>query len=204
MPVPTLKILSNDHTEQTFDADNPFPVTLAAGAVSNVTLNAGENYIGQVGYELLEIVQTPTITAGAYTAGDALGGLLTFANAARVAGGRGEIVKVTIIDDAKQSAPIDIVLFDRTLTATADNSPFDPSDADLQNCLGYISVAATDYAEFNDNGTATKASGLQMPFAYDLAGGVTSLFGQLVIRNGDTYAATDDITVKITVRRYGG
>jgi hypothetical protein len=202
MPIPVIKVHSADGTVQTIDNDNPLSVTMGGGAVSNVTLNAGENYIGQIGYDTLEIVQTPTITAGAYTAGDALGGLLTFANAAKVAGGRGMITKVTIVDDAQQSAPIDLVLFDRTFTATADNAAFDPSDADMQNCLGFIPVANTDYAEFNDNGVATKASGQQMPFEFDLAGGVTSLFGQLVIRVGDTYAATDDITVKITVRRY--
>lgn len=203
MPVPTIKVYSADRTVQTIDNDNPLAVTLASGGgASNVTLSAGTSFIGTVGYDLLEITQTPTITAGAYTAGDALGGLLNFIDAARTAGGRGEIVKVTIVDDAKQSAPIDLVLFDQTFTATADNSPFDPSDADLQNCLGYVSVANTDYSEFNDNCAATKASGLQMPFSYDLAAGVTSLFGQMVIRVGDTYAATDDITVKITVRRY--
>lgn len=202
MPIANLKILGWDHTVHVIDGDNPIAVALAPGVTSQVTLLAGDNYIGMVGYDVIEIVQTPTITAGAYTAGDALGGLLTFANAAKIAGGRGMITKVVIVDDAKQSAPIDLVLFDRTFTATADNSAFDPSDADMQNCLGFIPVANTDYAEFNDNGVATKASGLQMPFEYDLAGGVTSLFGQLVIRVGDTYAATDDLTIKITVRRY--
>jgi hypothetical protein len=197
-----ISIINHDHTVGRIDAANPLEVTLVPGVTSYVTLNAGENNIGQVGHDVLEIVQTPTITAGAYTAGDALGGLLTFAGAARLAGGRGMITKVTIVDDALQSAPIDLVLFDRTFTATADNAPFDPSDADMQNCLGFIPVANTDYAEFTDNGVATKASGLQMPFEFQLAPGVTSLFGQLVIRVGDTYAATDDITVKVTVRRY--
>lgn len=147
----------------------------------------------------IEVMQTPTITAGAYTAGNALGGLLTFANAVRAAGGQARITKVVITDDAMQSAPIDLVLFNQTFTATGDNSAFDPSDADLANCIGYIDVAATDYAEFNDNGVAAKTSGLRMPFPITLVG--TSLFGQMVIRNGDTFAATDDITIKLTLER---
>jgi len=195
MPIPVIKVYSADKTIQTIDGSNPLPVALVDGS-------AASSFIGMVGYDVLEVTVTPAITAGAYTAGDALGGLLTFASVVRSAGGCGEIVKVTIIDNAKQSAPIDLVLFDRTFTPTADNAAFDPSDADLQNCLGYISVAATDYSEFNDNGVATKASGLQMPFEYELAAGGSSLFGQMVIRIGDTYAATNDITVKITVRRY--
>lgn len=146
------------------------------------------------------ISQTPTITAGAYTAGDAIGGLLTFANAVRGSGrSRATITNVTIVDDAKQSAPIDLVFFNQTFTATADNAAFDPTDADMQNCIGYIDVAATDYAEFNDNGVAAKSSGLRMPFSFELVDGGTSLFAQAVIRNADTFTATDDLTIKITV-----
>ncbi|MHC4176259.1 MAG: hypothetical protein ACYSWU_02065 [Planctomycetota bacterium] len=196
MPIPELKILSHDHTVQTFNALNPHPVALVDAA------GAAPPFLGSVGYDEFEISITPTITAGAYTAGDALGGLLTFASVVRTAGGSGEITKVVITDNAQQSAPIDLVLFNQTFTATADNAAFDPTDADLSNCIGYIPIAATDYAEFNDNGVAAKTSGLQMPFPYDLAAGGTSLFGQMVIRIGDTYAAVNDIQIKITVRRY--
>ena len=150
----------------------------------------------------LDIVQQPTISAaGLYAAGDALGGLLTFANAARVAGGGGTITKVVILDEDQELAPIDVVFFDQTFGATADNAPFDPSDADLANCIGYVDVAATDYADFVDNSVAAKASGLRMPFDYDLVAAGTSLFAQMVVRSTPTYTAVDDITIKITVRR---
>jgi len=195
MPTARIEVYSADKSRQVLDADHPLAVALVDGG-------GAAPFAGSIGYDVLEITVVPTITAGAYTAGDALGGLLTFGNVVRTAGGAGEIVKVTIIDNAMQSAPIDLVLFSRTFTAIADNAAFDPSDADMANCLGYISVAATDYAEFVDNGVATKASGLQMPFEYRLAVGGTALFGQMAIRIGDTYAATNDITVKITVRRY--
>ena len=48
------------------------------------------------------ISQTPTVTAGAYSANDAVGGLLTFANAARFDKGGGIIKDVIILDDAGQ------------------------------------------------------------------------------------------------------
>jgi hypothetical protein len=196
MPIPIIKVLTNDHREVTIDADNPLAVTLRDGG-------GGTTFVGTVGYDVFEVSITPTITAGAYTAGDALGGRLEFVGVVRTAGGGGTIEKVVIIDNAVQSAPIDLVLFNQTFTPTADNAAFDPSDADLQNCIGYVSVANTDYAEFNDNAVASKCSGLQMPFEYVLAAGGSSLFGQLVIRVGDTYAAVNDITIKITVRRHG-
>ena len=151
---------------------NPLPVDIVQGS------NTVNTPVIITQEQSIDIVLQPTITAGAYAAGDALGGLLTFANAARVAGSSGRIVKVVIVDDDLQLAPIDIVFFNQTFTNTADNAPFDPSDADLENCIGYVDVAATDYAAFADNSVACKASGLRMPFDYDLVG--TSLFAQMV------------------------
>ena len=93
------------------------------------------------------------------------------------------------------------MFFNQTFTPTADNALFDPSDADLANCIGYVDVAATDYADFVDNSVAAKASGLRMPFDYDLATAGTSLFAQMVVRSTPTYTAVGDITITITVRR---
>lgn len=66
-----------------------------------LVVGANEDHIGQIGAEGISISQTPTVTAGAYTAGDAVGGLLTFANAARNSGGGGVIKDVIILDDAR-------------------------------------------------------------------------------------------------------
>ena len=150
--------------------------------------------------DVVEVVQTPTITAGAYAAGDALGGLLTFVNAVRAAGETSIITKIVIVDTANQTAPVDLVLFNQAFTPTADNAAFNPSDADLANCIGFVDVAATDYSSFNqDDAVAAKSSGLRMPFPIVLVG--TSLFGQMVVRDAPTYAATDDLTIKLTIER---
>ncbi len=58
--------------------------------------------------------QTPTITAGAYSAGDNVGGLLEFTNAALVAGEGGVIKQVEIIDDAGQEVELELWLFDHS------------------------------------------------------------------------------------------
>jgi hypothetical protein len=142
----------------------------------------------------------PTISAGAaYAAGDALGGRLAFEGVVNAAGGGGTITKVVISDRDGENPPIDLVLFDQPFTATADNAAFDPSDADLDNCLGYIDIAATDYATFNDNAVAAKASGLRMPFDFRLAAGASRLMGQMVIREAITFTAIDDIAITLTV-----
>jgi hypothetical protein len=144
-----------------------------------------------------EITCTPVITAGAYLAGDAIGGLLTFVNAASVYKGDGKITKVVIVDDAAQEAAIDLVLYDRAFTPTADNAPWDPSDLDNQYCLGVIHILAAEYGGGADNSVASH----ECDFDFTLVAGGTSLFGQLMAVGTPTYAATDDVTVKITVNR---
>ena len=182
---------------------NVFGVGVAAflqsGSAGNVS---DDNPLPVTTEDPIDIRQRPTISAAAiYTAGDALGGLLEFPNAARIVGGGGWITKVVITDNDQEIAPIDVVFFDRAFAPTADNAAFNPSDPDMQNCIGYIDVAATDYANFANNSEAAKASGLRMPFDYDLRGGGTSLFAQMVVRDTPTYTNTNDITIKITVQR---
>ncbi len=144
---------------------------------------------------VVRLQQDPTVTAGIYSANDAVGGLLTFAGIAPNFGGGSCILEsVVILDEAKQSIAIDLVLFSETFTAAADNAIFSPSDADLLNCLGVISLAAGDYAAFEDTSLATVRN-LGLPIK--LTGASGSLFGQLVTRGTPTYAATTDIEVAV-------
>ena len=134
----------------------------------------------------------PTISAaGLYAAGDAVGGLLTFANAARATGGGGVLKNVIIIDDDGEDAVLELWLFKVTFTAIADNLAWAPSEADLENCIGVISTNdGTWYAA----GTPSVCH-IEPAMRYDLTG--TSLFGQLVTRSAPTYTAADDLTVKV-------
>jgi len=135
---------------------------------------------------------TPDISAAAiYAAGDALGGLLEFPNAARVAGDGGVISNMIIIDDDQEDAEIELWLFDRTFAPTADNALFDPSDADMEHHIGVLSTADGTYYDSVSQGTCT----VQGTLRYDLLG--TSLFGQMVIRSLSTFTAITDITVKV-------
>lgn len=143
--------------------------------------------------EGITIALTPTVTAGAYTAGEAVGGLLTFANAARTSGAGGLIKSLVLIDDAGQDAELELWLFDRTFTAIADNAAWTPSEADLENLIAVISTV--DSAQGWLAAGTPSAIDIEISKRYDLAG--TSLFGQLVTRGTPTLAATDDVTVKL-------
>ena len=147
--------------------------------------------------KLIEISETPTVTAGAYHAKDAVGGLLTFENAASVYKGSGWIRKVVIINQAGVADLLNLWLFNQTFTAAADNAAFDPSDADNLHCLGRISIVAADYEVANDNAVATVLC--NFPFA--LVAGGTSLFGQFECEATPTYAAVTDLTVILTIER---
>ncbi|MCR4341026.1 MAG: hypothetical protein NUW01_14185 [Gemmatimonadaceae bacterium] len=138
-----------------------------------------------------QISQTPTITAGAYAAGDALGGLLTFEGATRQENLTALLLGVTILDLAKQDAQFDLVLFNQTFTPTTDNAAFDPTDADLAHVIGHVQIAAADYADFNDSSIAT-VTGVNLPIHVT---GSVNLYGQLVNRSTPTYATTSDLTV---------
>lgn len=144
------------------------------------------------------VAVTPTITAGAYSTGDAVGGLLTFTDILEGLGKSGLIHTVSIVDKAAQLAQLELVLFDQSFTAAADNAAFDPSDADLANCIGVVPIYATDYFNFTDNAIAVVRN---VGLVVDLQQSSTdhNLYGQLVVRGTPTYASTSDIIVKLHV-----
>jgi hypothetical protein len=160
-------------------------------SIGTVGLDAGANHVGQVGSPGITVPLTPVITGGLYAANDAVGGLLTFANAARVAGLGGVIKDMIIIDDAGQNAELELWLFNQTFTAMADNAAWAPSEADLENCIGVISTLDGTWRAAG----AHSVCDVEVAKRYDLVG--TSIFGQLVVRGTPTFAAVDDVTVKL-------
>lgn len=161
------------------------------GSTTAVAYNADRGFTVTSG-RLVRISVTPTISTGTYAGKDAVGGLLTFANAARFSAGGGHVVGVTIVDKDQERADLDLVLFNQTFTASTDNAVFDPTDADLANVLGVIPVR--NWSDFNDNAVG-QADPVKLPFS--LTG--TSLFGQLVVRNTPTYGTTSDLTVVLHI-----
>lgn len=149
-------------------------------------------------YKIVE--QTPTITAGGYSASDAVGGLLEFEDVCTAYSNSGEIVRIICRDNAKQSADTILVLFRETFTPTADNAGFALSDADLANVI--CAVRLDSAAVFSANSLLTVSilyPPVSIPFV--LVEGGTSLFGQLYTKDTPTYVATDDLSIELTVRR---
>lgn len=122
-----------------------------------------------------------TTATTAYTAGDQVGVLATVANAARVTGGGGTIVGVTLIDQSDIIGAYDVVFFDSTVTLAADNAAFAISDADS---LKIVAIAQLAGAFDIGNNRIAQAFNLAIPY---VCSGGTSLFAALISRASHTF-----------------
>lgn len=130
-----------------------------------------------------------TVTAGAYSAGDVVGELIIFPNAARETGGGGVIKDVEIIDDAGQDAEMELWLFGAAITDVADNAPWAPTESDLHQLVGIISTVNGAWFAAGTPSAARVECSQRYDCVYD------HLYGKLVTRGTPTFAATDDVEV---------
>lgn len=132
---------------------------------------------------------TPTITAGAYTGGDVIGGLIEIE--IKGAGGGGTLRRLVIADDADQKAAMTVYLFTAEPSAIADNAAFAPTIADLQKLVGVVPVAAGDYTTINSN-----AYGIVDDLGIDFFVTGGTLYAYAVLTSNTTYAAATDLTFR--------
>jgi hypothetical protein len=134
---------------------------------------------------------TPTVTAGAYSANDIVGGPLDFGNVPQ-----GLLRAVIIVDEAKQAGAYQLLLFRSVPTTIADNDTYDIADADVKNLVGAIHItdtAGADKFDFADN-KAYVRQGLALPIVPG-----TDLYGYLICLGTPTYAATTDVKITLSV-----
>jgi hypothetical protein len=120
------------------------------------------------------------VTNGAYTIGDVVGGLLTFAAATRVAAGKSIVQSVKLAGVA--AIPYELWFFNADIaTPAADNAPFTLVVADMPKILGIVPIGAADYyAAASAFNAASVVSGIQVKaaattiYAYLKATAVTS------------------------------
>lgn len=136
------------------------------------------------------IEETVTVAANAHVAGDALGGRIDLDGALRESGGGGLLVAITLCHLSTNTFEVDFIFFDEEFQATADDTPFSPSDADLNGkCLGYVKMYATKMVT-----TANHAIGtVECVFPLQAANTSGTIYCQMVTRTGFTPAG---ITVK--------
>lgn len=138
---------------------------------------------------------TPTITTSAYASGDVIGGSsasIALANAARVSGGSGLVQSILVLDRTQaQRAAMDIMFFDRSVTAAADNAAVATSDADMAYCLGIIPIGPYNQA-FPGTPLNSFSTLVNVGLPFVLNG--TDLHIVIVSRGTPTYVASTDLT----------
>lgn len=142
------------------------------------------------------IAVTPTVSTTAYTAGDAVGGAMTFTNSARWAAGTGAVRGVIVTNQAKTGTPMDLILATSSLSGTTvtDNAVLDIADADMARIFARIPLI--DWCQLNDNEFCAVNDSWDFYLTSD-----ANIYGALVTRNAMTLAATTDIVVRLLIER---
>lgn len=137
---------------------------------------------------------TPTITAGAYSANDAVGGILTFNLPEYFLQQSGfEIRGARVADKSGQAADLVLVLFSASPAGTfTDNDAFDPADADLGIALGAIQF--TTHAAFSDNSLSYNDSFSKLGKFTRLSESTGAFYGAVYTTETPTYGSTSDLT----------
>ena len=136
---------------------------------------------------------TPTVTAGAYTANDVVGGLLTFSGLRN-----GTLQAITICDNATQAVNYLLVLFESAPTGIDDADTFTIADADLAKIIYQDSLTSASNRQAFAANSYNYLYGLSVPIWS--AGG--TVYGFLITTSTPTYAATSDITVTLQVKDF--
>lgn len=169
---------------------------ICAGGSSVGTQESGSNQI------TITVAQTVTASS-AYTAGNAVGGLITFANAARVSGASGAagtsgLIQSFIVNSkSAQFTQMDAIVFNANPSGSTctDKTAIAVAAADFDKVLGVAHV--TDWTALGTP-TVGQAQNLAMPYALTSS---TTLYACLVTRSTPTYTATTDISVSLRVIR---
>ena len=163
------------------------------GDYSVLGLNAQGDLYVNAAQTRATVTASPTADTSAYADGDLIGGKLSFTSATRFSGGSALLQNALLVDQAKQSANIDLVLFgaDPSGTAFTDQAAFDVADADMDKIIAVIRFGTYgDWITFNDNGIAQYTPPGGVPIKLTTG---TTLYGALVSRAAPTFAASTDI-----------
>lgn len=141
---------------------------------------------------------TPTVQAAAYAAGASVGGLLTFAGAARTAGGTGLAQSATCTFTSGVIPSLDLVLFNATPGGgtITDRVAVAIANADLAKVVGALHL--TDSVLLGASAPSL-VQGQTAALPFDLPAGATTLYGVLICRTAVTLTSTTDALVSLVV-----
>lgn len=186
------------------DAGNPIKtggkftsggVTLATGQRGDTQMDAAGNTLVRAGGITAMSTLSPTVTAVTYTAGQGVGGLLTFANAMRLNVNSGIVQSVQAAIAASVTGSFDLFLFNANPSASTvgNAATFAVAAADAPKLLGVVHL--TDVTAMGAAFTLFQALGQAIPCAT----AARDLFAVLVARSSITMPSTSALTVNLNI-----
>jgi hypothetical protein len=163
--------------------------------LTGIILAAGENHVGGVHGWGFDVAVTPTVTNGAYSAGDIMGGLLTFANVARVADEAVVITGVQVVTKAAVLPNLTLIILDADPTSTTktDNAAYSLNAADAFKVVGSVALGGGWY----DHGTPNSVRLDNLGIVAKPVSAGRDLYGLLIDGTGVTLTSTGDIQVRL-------
>ena len=139
---------------------------------------------------------SPTGSTSAYGAGDAIGSVLSFADASRSTYGEGILHSVIITDIGKQTTGMSLILSDFAIPSSdvVDNAAPAVVDSDANAILAIVTVASSDYITLGNNTVAHVS--VDIPYYTDAS---HTLYGFLVATATPTLDTAADLTVTLIV-----
>lgn len=144
----------------------------------------------------VHLTAAPTVTAGAYSTGYVVGGLISLSGAARVNAGSGTIQSALVTVKTALTAPFDVLFFDTdpTNSTFTDNAALALNVADLPFLCGVAHCV-----DLVSGGTPQilQASNIGIPFK--LSASATTLYAVIVMRGAETLASTSAIGLSTVI-----
>lgn len=163
-------------------------------------LDAGENYVGQVGGQTVHVDVAVVPSTATYTAGDAVQGFQTFSDILRVNGGSGRIKSLTMIDIQGNDSEYDLVFFSGAPTGTIADQDLYALDTsnDILKVIGVVHVATADWIQLGTPSMVTKPD---VGLGVKNSSNTRHIYMAIVDRTGTTYAASGKLQFRVVVEQ---
>ncbi len=140
---------------------------------------------------------TLSLDTSIYASGDVLADTQELTNVMRIPGGTAQLESIRVNDKDDQGVAFDIVFLKSNVSLGTENATVSITDANADEILGIVPVAAADFIDLGGCRVATLSTSNIM---LKSASTSTSIFVGAISRGTGTYTASG-ITLKIGIRR---
>lgn len=171
----------------------------ASSTASGASSSSNPGLIGNVGgFTALSKKLLTTTPNSAYSAGNSIGGLITFANAVR-SPGTGIIESVHLFDLDHNAVAMDLLILDQAPSVTpADKVTWLVTNIDAQKVIGRIAISSSDWVTYNNVSFVTE-KGLGITVKATAAAG-TNLYGILLCNaSTPTFTGVSNVGVDLGI-----